>query len=149
MTTLIVSDIHLGSRNSQTALLSGLLETSFDRLILNGDILNSLNLKKLKARHWQVLHQLREIGRRRELILIRDNHDASPQQTVPLGPLQVLSALLEVPMHEEYLLETARGPYLVTHGDRFDPTLQWPLLTDTADWCYHAVQKVNKKAAKW
>ena len=39
--------------------------------------------------------------------------------------------------------------YLVLHGDRFDPTLHWPILTDAADWCYHSVQKVNKKAAKW
>ncbi len=126
-----------------------MLETDYDRLIVNGDLVNNLNLKKLKPRHWNVMHHLREVARRRELILVRGNHDAAPVQATHFGPLQVLSSLLEVPLHEDYLLETSRGPYLVIHGDRFDPTLQWPLLTDTADWCYHAVQKVNKKAAKW
>lgn len=41
------------------------------------------------------------------------------------------------------------GDYLVLHGDRFDPTLHWPILTDAADWCYQTTQKINHKAAKW
>ena len=149
MTTLIVSDIHLGSRNSQTGLLSRLLQTEFDRLILNGDIINNLNLKKFKARHWRLIHQLREIGRHRELILIRGNHDGTPHGGPDFGPLRVLPALLDVPFQEEYQLTAGGRRYLILHGDRFDPTLHWPLLTDAADWCYQATQKVNKKAARW
>jgi UDP-2,3-diacylglucosamine pyrophosphatase LpxH len=147
---LILSDVHLGSRNSRAALVSRLLdEQSFDRLILNGDTINNVNLKKLKRKHWLVLHQLREVARQRELILIRGNHEGLPGDGLPFGPLDVLGTLLGVPQHEEYQLEMPDGHYLVLHGDRFDPTLTWPILTDTADWCYQAVQKVNKKAAKW
>jgi UDP-2,3-diacylglucosamine pyrophosphatase LpxH len=149
MLTLIVSDIHLGSRNSQTALLSSLLRTDFDRLILNGDTINNLNLKKFKPHHWGVIERLRAIARERELILIRGNHDGQPVQGKRFGPLDVLATLLDVELHEEYPLTVAGREYLVLHGDRFDPTLQWPLLTDAADWCYQATQKLNKRAAKW
>src|ERR1700730_10032977 len=136
-TTLIISDVHLGSRNSHPVQLSRLLQTNFDRLILNGDIINDLNLKKLKPKHWAVIGQLREIAMKRELILIPSNHEglAQPQANVS-GPLDVLATLLGVEMHEEYRLDIGDRPYLVLHGDRFDPTLNWPIVTDAADWCY-------------
>jgi UDP-2,3-diacylglucosamine pyrophosphatase LpxH len=149
MITLIVSDIHLGSRSSQAVLLSRLLETKFDRLILNGDTLNNLNLKKLKPKHWRLVDQLRDLARRREVILIRGNHDVTPAEEGVFGPMEVLATLLGVPLQEEYQLEVGSRRYLVLHGDRFDPTLNWPIITDAADWCYRAVQEVNKKAAKW
>ena len=45
MRTLILSDIHLGNRHCNAALLNEVLDReSFDRLILNGDTLNSVNL---------------------------------------------------------------------------------------------------------
>src|SRR5438876_1100928 len=47
MTSVIASDLHLGSRNCQAALFARFLRAPFDQLILNGDILNSVNLKKL------------------------------------------------------------------------------------------------------
>jgi UDP-2,3-diacylglucosamine pyrophosphatase LpxH len=147
MITLIASDIHLGSRNSQAAMFGHLLETDFDRLILNGDIINSINFKKLKPKHWAVVRQLQKVARHRELILIRGNHDGAPGDVS--GALDLLPKLIGVPFHEEYTLETEDRPYLILHGDRFDPTLNWPVVTDAAEWCYHTVQKFNKKSAKW
>jgi UDP-2,3-diacylglucosamine pyrophosphatase LpxH len=149
MITLILSDLHLGARNCQAAFIRDALEMPFDRLILNGDTVNNLNFKKFKPKHWRLLSRLKEIAQKRELILIRGNHDGAPIEGLTFGPLQVLATLLGVPLHEEYRLSTPGGDYLVLHGDRFDPTLNWPILTDTADWCYGAVQKINKKAAKW
>jgi UDP-2,3-diacylglucosamine pyrophosphatase LpxH len=149
MTTLILSDLHLGSRNCQAALLSGALAGDFDRLILNGDTVNSLNLKKLKPPHWEVIARLRAIARERELVLLRGNHDGALGHGSAFGPLDVLATLLGVQLQEEYRLHVGGRCYLVLHGDRFDPTLNWPILTDAADWGYQAVQKLNKKAAKW
>jgi UDP-2,3-diacylglucosamine pyrophosphatase LpxH len=149
MTTLIVSDIHLGSRSSQAGSLAQLLETDYDRLILNGDTINNLNLRKLKPKHWRLISRLRDIARRRELILIRGNHDVTPGEKNVFGPRDVLATLLGVPLHDEYQLKMGARQYLILHGDRFDPTLHWPILTDAADWCYRAVQEVNQKAAKW
>jgi UDP-2,3-diacylglucosamine pyrophosphatase LpxH len=149
MNTLIVSDIHLGSRNSQAARVSRLLQTPFDRLIVNGDTVNNLNLKKFKPKDWRILGQLREVAQKRELILIRGNHDGAPCPDLRFGPGDVLATLLGVELQEEFSLKAGGRRYLVLHGDRFDPTLHWPILTDTADWCYQTTQKVNKKVAKW
>jgi UDP-2,3-diacylglucosamine pyrophosphatase LpxH len=149
MTTLIASDLHLGARNCQAGLIARFLHLDFDRLILNGDILNSVNLKKLKPEHWAVLDRLRDLARRREVIFIRGNHDGIPAAGTGLGQVDVVPMLLGVPLHQEYQMDIGDRHYLVLHGDRFDPTLNAPILTDAADWCYNAVQKVNKKAAKW
>lgn len=149
MLTLILSDLHLGSRNCQAAALSRLLQTRFDRLILNGDVVNSLNLKKIKPKHWEVVSQLRDLARKRELILIRGNHDGDAHDDLAFGPPQVLATLLGTELHEEYSVQVDGRRYLVLHGDRFDPTLNWPIITDTADWCYQTTQKFNRKAARW
>jgi len=69
--TLIVSDIHLGARNSQAAALAALLQTEFDCLILNGDVVDHLNFERFRPTDWAVLAELRRVARERELILIR------------------------------------------------------------------------------
>jgi UDP-2,3-diacylglucosamine pyrophosphatase LpxH len=149
MTTLIVSDLHLGCRNSQAEALAELLRTPFDRLIVNGDTVNDLNLRKLRPAHWAVIAQLREVAQKRMLVLIRGNHDGAAHANLTFGPLDVLATLLGVELHEEYPLEAAGRRYLVLHGDRFDPTLHWPAVTDTADWCYQSAQRVNRRMARW
>src|SRR5262245_11029002 len=124
MTTLIVSDLHLGSRHCNAALLSEfLVNTSFERLILNGDTINNLNLKKFKPKHWRIIAHLREIAKKRELVLIRGNHDGAPVDGQLFGQLDVLATLLGVPLQEEYRLQAGGRCYVVLHGDRFDPTL--------------------------
>jgi UDP-2,3-diacylglucosamine pyrophosphatase LpxH len=175
MRTVILSDIHLGSRHCNTALLHEVLDQEpFERLILNGDTLNSVNLRKLSGSHWQLLDRFRKLGRSRELVLIRGNHDHDGDH-VPLhitnltangacskngasngdaesygiSTFNVLPSLLEVPMREDYLLDVGGASYLVLHGDRFDPTLNSPMVTEVACFCYQLTTKVNKKVAKW
>jgi UDP-2,3-diacylglucosamine pyrophosphatase LpxH len=176
MRTLILSDIHLGNRHCNAALLNEVLDReSFDRLILNGDTLNSVNLRKLNGAHWGLLDRFRKLGRARELVLIRGNHDHEGDH-VPyyhesrngngnrngacnddahgtggdaIGTFHVLPRLLEVPMHEDYRLDVDGKSYLVLHGDRFDPTLNYPVVTEVACVCYQFTTKINKKLAKW
>jgi UDP-2,3-diacylglucosamine pyrophosphatase LpxH len=156
MRTVILSDLHLGSRNCHAEeLLDVLQREPCDRLILNGDTVNGLNLKKFSKQHWAILEHLRQVGRSREMILVRGNHDYDHFVHAPgangngFSDRDVLPALLGVPMHEEYRLDIGGQPYLVLHGDRFDPTLNYPVVTEVADWCYQVTQKVNKKLAKW
>jgi UDP-2,3-diacylglucosamine pyrophosphatase LpxH len=156
MRTLILSDIHLGTRNCRAAqVLEVLRRMSFDRLILNGDTINSLNLRKLTPPHWQVLAHLRQLARSRELILVRGNHDYEPYPPLDgsnghsFGSEHVLPTLLGVGMVEDYRLDLAGQPYLVLHGDRFDPTVNVPVLLEVADWCYQASQKISKKLGQW
>jgi UDP-2,3-diacylglucosamine pyrophosphatase LpxH len=151
MRTVILSDLHLGSRNCHAGpLLEVLRREPFDRLVLNGDTVNSLNLRKFTREHWAVLELLRRLGRERELVLLRGNHDHDlPRNGNDFADIDVLPTLLGVPMHEEYRLEIGGRPYLVLHGDRFDPTLNYPVVTEVAEWCYQLSQKLNKKLAKW
>jgi UDP-2,3-diacylglucosamine pyrophosphatase LpxH len=155
MQTLILSDIHLGSKHCNTKQLSAVLDNErFDRLILNGDTLHNVNLRKLTAEHWALLERFRRIGKSRELVLVRGNHDHEldflPNQAPNhLTTGRVLPALLEVPMVEQYELRIAGEPYPVLHGDRFDPTMNYPMVTEAAYLCYQFTTKLSKKFAKW
>jgi UDP-2,3-diacylglucosamine pyrophosphatase LpxH len=175
MRTLILSDLHLGSRHANVELINELLDQErYDRLILNGDTINNVNFRKLNHHHWKLLDRFKKIGRERDLVLVRGNHDhdwdfqpglngdsqaqtpgvhglreSSGLRESPLGTAHVLPAILEVPMREDYPLDVGDRRYLVLHGDRFDPTLNYPLLTDAAVLCYQLTTKINKKLAKW
>ena len=126
----------------------------FDRLILNGDTIHSLNFRKLTPQHWALLERLRLLGKSRELILVRGNHDHDldyvPGTTQELlTTANILPGLLGVPMRENYQLPVNGHQYLVMHGDRFDPTMDYPVLTEVAYYCYQASTAVSKKLAKW
>lgn len=60
MTTLIISDLHLGAINSRTDLLAELLVQDFDRLILNGDTIDSLDFRRFRRRDWAVIELLQK-----------------------------------------------------------------------------------------
>jgi UDP-2,3-diacylglucosamine pyrophosphatase LpxH len=155
MKTLILSDLHLGSRHSNIALLNEVLDReSFDRLILNGDTIHHVNMRKMAMPHWQLLDRFREIGKSRELVLVRGNHDHGTDYlpgtpTDRLSTANVLPGLLGVPMREDYQLQVNGHRYLVMHGDRFDPTMSYPVVTEVAYFCYQFTTKINKKLAKW
>lgn len=160
MRTLVLSDLHLGSRACNAVCIRDLLvREPFDRLVLNGETVNNLNLRKFRPCHWQIVDRLRALGGSRELVLVRGNHDHD-YDPVPhgdsgtadgpgFGTRDVLPALLGVPMVEEYPLEAGGRRYLVLHGDRFDPTFKLPAVTEVGAWCYHLSHKLSKKLAKW
>jgi UDP-2,3-diacylglucosamine pyrophosphatase LpxH len=58
---VILSDLHLGSDNCQARALSRLLtqirrgQLSTRHLILNGDVFDSIDFRRLKKHHWKVL----------------------------------------------------------------------------------------------
>src|SRR6266849_5968259 len=87
MTTILISDIHLGARNNRTDLLGELLRGDFDRLILNGDTVDSVDFRRFRARDWRIVEQLRSIAKERELVLIRGNHDGRSAALDGFGPL--------------------------------------------------------------
>ena len=62
MNTLIVSDLHLGARNSRTDLIAELLEGDFDRLVLNGDTVDSPDLRRFRPCDWRIIDALRAVG---------------------------------------------------------------------------------------
>lgn len=148
MTTLVISDLHLGARNSRRDLIARLLRSKFDRLILNGDTINSLDFRQFQNADWRIVELLHGISRRGELVLIRGNHDglAKDEGGVSFG---VLADLLETEMYEEYEVQTSAGRLLVLHGDQFDYTMNLTWVGDAADWCYNRMQRVSRPTARW
>ncbi len=112
MRTVILGDVHLGSPLCRTALLLEVLDkVPFDRLILNGDIFDDLNFRRLKERHWAVLEKVRELADTRDVVWISGNHDGAPE---------ALSRLLGVNVLMAYTFKFHGDKVLVVHGHEFD-----------------------------
>jgi UDP-2,3-diacylglucosamine pyrophosphatase LpxH len=116
--TLIMSDIHLGSEVSRSEeALEMLKQFSFTRLILNGDVFEDLNFKRLSKEDWKFLSYIRKLsGHKRgvEVVWVAGNHD---------GIAEILSHLLGLQVYDEYLWESEGEKYLAIHGHQFDKFL--------------------------
>jgi UDP-2,3-diacylglucosamine pyrophosphatase LpxH len=146
---VILSDLHLGSDNCQARLLGAFLERidegrlSAARLILNGDVFDSIDFRRLKKHHWKVLSLLRKLSDRLEIVWLCGNHD---------GPAAIVSHLLGVVTAEEYVLHSGGRRVLVLHGHVFDAFIDnHPLLTWLADGAYRLLQRLDRtdRFAKW
>ena len=112
MRTVILGDVHLGSPLCRTAQLSAMLdEVHFDRLILNGDIFDDLNFRRLKERHWAVLDRIRKLADKKEVVWICGNHD---------GSQAAMRRLLGVEVVMDYSFKFKGEKVLVVHGHEFD-----------------------------
>jgi UDP-2,3-diacylglucosamine pyrophosphatase LpxH len=139
---LIISDIHLGSENCQAKSLCTFLEEvaagglPTARLILNGDVFDSIDFRRLRKNHWKVLSLIRKLSDRIEIVWICGNHDE---------PAEIISHLLGVQVANEYILESGGRRILVLHGHVFDEFLDaHPVLTWVADCIYWLLQKIDK-----
>ena len=138
---LIISDIHLGSQVCQTTALNTLLQSIHDgtcstnKLILNGDVFDSWDFRRLTKHHWKVLSNIRKLTDKMDVIWINGNHD---------GPAEVISHLIGVQVMEEYSFISNGKKILVLHGDRFDKFIaNHPIITAIADFFYHIIQRID------
>ncbi|MCS6851454.1 MAG: UDP-2,3-diacylglucosamine diphosphatase [Gemmataceae bacterium] len=152
---IVISDIHLGSANSQAKRLVRFLEKIRDgelptaRLILNGDVFDSIDFRRLKKNHWRVLSMLRKLSDQIEIIWICGNHD---------GSAELVSHLLGVTVRDEYILESGGERILILHGHPFDDFIDaHPILTWVGDLIYgfllwldstHTLARHAKKGSK-
>lgn len=139
---IILSDIHLGSENCQARQLIRFLEDllhgqpTASRLILNGDVFDSMDFRRLKKTHWKVLSLLRKLSDRLEIIWVVGNHD---------GSAEFVSHLLGVQVLDEYQFASGAETVLCLHGHAFDEFIDnHPILTWLADCFYHMLQRIDK-----
>src|SRR5262245_54720745 len=110
---VIVSDLHLGSHNCQARQLCQFLEDLHEerlrteRLILNGNVFDSLDLRRLNKHHGKVLSLFRKLSDRLEIIWLGGNHD---------GPAEFVSHLLGVTVMDEFILHSGDERILILHG---------------------------------
>ena len=150
--TLILSDIHLGTKYCKAReVLDFLNKCRFQKLILNGDIIDGWCLKRkggwLKS-HSQVLNQFISYidDPAIEVVFLKGNHD------------EMLGEVLDFPteklkMIQEHIHENIHGNYLVTHGDAFDTVAQkhkWlAILGDIAYQFIMGVNEIYNKYRAW
>ena len=84
-----------------------------------------------------------------EHLMFRGSEHYPGKERNGLDTSNVLPALLEVPMREDYRLPVNGHEYLILHGDRFDPTMNYPVVQEAAFLAYQFTTKLNKKLAKW
>jgi UDP-2,3-diacylglucosamine pyrophosphatase LpxH len=139
---VIVSDIHLGSAACQAKQVCQLLERIADgeinttRLILNGDVFDSIDFRRLNKSHWKVLSLLRKLSDDIEIIWLAGNHD---------GSAEIISHLLGVTVQDEYVLRTGPEKLLILHGHIFDDFIEtYPRLTWLADQFYRLMQWIDR-----
>jgi UDP-2,3-diacylglucosamine pyrophosphatase LpxH len=139
---VVLSDIHLGSANCQASALARFLEGFLDGqmrtrlLIINGDVFDSIDFRRLKKRHWKVLSLVRHLSDKIEVIWIAGNHD---------GPAEIVSNLLGVRVAAHHVLVSGSRRVLILHGHQSDKFVQdHPVLTWLADCLYAALQKLDR-----
>lgn len=150
--TLIISDIHLGDRATRCQeALEVLNNYSYQRLILNGDILNGLQFKRLHTGHWQILSRLRELSKHCQVIWVHGNHDAASD---------ILSSLLGLTVRDRYVWISAGKKFLAIHGHQFDRFLHDNIIISRLafflyDWLKHhnpdgyIIKQIKKRNRTW
>ena len=144
---LVISDLHLGSEVCQAKLLEEFLEWAVEhsrKLVINGDIFDDLNFKRLTKRHFACLKIIRRNSDRADfrLIWMRGNHD---------GPSEIISHIVGVELLDEYIYENGQVRLLIIHGDQFDTiTSEYPLITNFAAGIFFWIQKwAPHSTARW
>lgn len=142
--TLILSDIHLGTQFCKAEeVLDFLNRCQFETLILNGDIIDGWSLKRKggwQESHAQVLNKILELieDTSTRVYFLKGNHDEQLEAVLdfPIDKLNII---------KEFIHETNRGKYLVTHGDRFDSVTQnYKWVAILGDIAYQFMMGINK-----
>ena len=113
MKTLIISDLHIGSKGCKTEeILELLKDESFERYILVGDIIDGWLFKKYKKfsyQHARVIRRLLKLSKNKDIIWISGNHDEFLRKYTPieLGNIKVVDEFIE-------------DGIWYCHGDKYD-----------------------------
>lgn len=113
MKTLVISDLHIGSKGCKTEeILELLKDESFERYILVGDIIDGWLFKKYKKfsyQHTKVIRRFLKLSKNKEIIWISGNHDEFLRKYSPveLGNIKVVDEFIE------------NGVWYC-HGDKYD-----------------------------
>jgi UDP-2,3-diacylglucosamine pyrophosphatase LpxH len=144
---IVISDFHLGSDVCQAKLLEEFLVWAVDHcheLVINGDIFDDLNFKRLTKRHFACLKIIRRNSDRDDfrLVWVRGNHD---------GPADIISHIVGVEILDEYIYDNGQIQLLILHGDQFDTfTTAYPWFTEIACGIFYYIQKyMPHRAARW
>jgi UDP-2,3-diacylglucosamine pyrophosphatase LpxH len=146
--TVVLSDLHLGmdySKSKQT--LNFLKSIKFEKLILNGDIIDGWEIKrkmKIKKTDLELISYFLKIAKNTSVYWIKGNHDDFLNNFFPLkiGNLEI---------KDEMIYTSLKGrKYFVTHGDCFDvfvSKMKWLAMIGSIG--YDIALWINEKYNLW
>ena len=145
--TLFISDVHLGSANSNPKkLLEVFKKYEFENLIINGDFIDLTSLKRRffwNQDHSTVIQKVLRFSRKgTNVVYIIGNHDLYIRGLIEEGPILIGDILI----CEDYIYKTIEGERIyITHGDCFDGFVRLhPFLYVLGDKAYSLSIFVNK-----
>lgn len=142
--TIVLSDIHIGSKWSKTKeVIKFLKQNSCDTLILCGDIIDGWAIRrgksdKWKRRHTNFIKVILDMSHNTEIIYIRGNHDDFLDRVTPMN-------FLNINITNNFMYESCGKRYYVLHGDIFDKitsSLSW--LAKIGDIGYSLLLWINR-----
>lgn len=143
--TVVLSDIHLGSRYSKVVEVGDFLSrVDCKRLVFNGDTIDGWQLQKSDYAFWGpdharffrvIMAMIEKHGT--EVNFLRGNHDDFMDKIIPMhmGNLNIM---------KDMVLESEGNKYFVTHGDVFDnitSNMKW--IAKLGDVVYNLLLKIN------
>lgn len=142
--TIVLSDIHLGSKWSKTKEVNRFLKKySCETLILCGDIIDGWAILrgqglKWKRRHTNFIKTLLDLSHDTEIIYVRGNHDGFLDRIVPIK-------FFNISIVKDFIYTSFGKRYYVLHGDVFDKvTSSYSWLAKIGDVCYSLLLWINK-----
>jgi UDP-2,3-diacylglucosamine pyrophosphatase LpxH len=114
---VILSDIHLGIKDSKAKQLLNLLDNIYtDHIILNGDIIDGWAIKrgsKLKKSHTKLINKFIKLSNKTKITWVRGNHDDFIEEFIgtKLGNIEIV---------EDLIIDINDKKYFVFHGDLID-----------------------------
>jgi UDP-2,3-diacylglucosamine pyrophosphatase LpxH len=146
--TIVVSDVHLGTRDCKAEQLDSFLKhNSCDTLYLVGDIIDAWRIQQNKWRwiqsHTNVVRRILGFAKRGvRVVYVAGNHDEFLR---PLMPYDINFGNVEIVNQIEHLGANGKR-YLVIHGDLFDGiTRLAPWIGFLGDRAYDFVLYLNNK----
>lgn len=142
--TIVLSDIHLGSKWSKTKeVICYLKYNTCDTLFLCGDIIDGWSLRrgnkiKWKKRHTRFIKKILDIQHSTQVVYLRGNHDDFLDRLMPIkfGNIEVV---------KDYVYESFGKRYYILHGDVFDTvTSNFKFLSKLGDIGYDLLLQINK-----
>ncbi|MDD3497923.1 MAG: UDP-2,3-diacylglucosamine diphosphatase [Candidatus Moranbacteria bacterium] len=140
--TLIVSDFHMGSRVSRSRDFHEMIKNfNFKKLILLGDIFESLNFQKLKESDWELISDISNLAKEKKVIWVEGNHDRKLTS--------FFSSLTDIKVCKIYKWKYNNKKYVAIHGHQFDNFLvNNAVLSVVANQIYNFIQLMDFKDRK-
>lgn len=149
--TIVLSDIHLGTKFSKVKEVSGFLSSvDCDTLILNGDTIDGWQVSKNDYEYWGpdqarffriIMKMVEKHGT--TVYFLRGNHDDFLDKIIPMqmGSLNIL---------KDMEIVSGGKKYFVTHGDVFDSItsgMRW--MAKLGDVMYNILLRINVLYNRW